>query len=183
MADPVSAEERFRIIFLKKWAPAIITALLGGLLAGLVIPYANSYFERQRVFEERRTRLLESLAESFTGVVAHTGKVRGLEKAITDDKRERDRSKPRSKLRVEIEERIERRRKELRETEVTLYGLTQTLEGKLWVAKFIFGAEVNKEVDEFRAWRAAQGDTPIEAAQLTPYRTRLMAAMVKEMGK
>ena len=112
----------------KNWIPAIITGILGGLIIAFAVPWSNSIFERQRVFQERKTRLLESTAEIFAGVVAHTGKIRALEEAISEAKKKINSSNPISeKERNEFEDYIDKRRKELRETEVALYSLNQKL--------------------------------------------------------
>lgn len=168
----------------KNRIPAIITGILGGLIIAFAVPWANSIFERQRASQERKTRLLESTAEFFAGVVAHTGKIRAIEEAIFEAKKNLDSSKPISeKNRIEFEEYVDKRRKELRETEVALYGLDQKLRANFDLIGLFFKEQAKIAIKDFFKWYEAQGDEPIQAKDLSVHSRKLIKAMVKEMEK
>ena len=168
----------------KYWIPAIITGVLGGLIIAFAVPWSNSIFERQRVFQERKTRLLESTAEIIAGVVAHTGKIRALEKAILEEKKNLDSSKPNSeKKRIELEEYVNKRGRELRETEVALYSLYQKLRANFDLIEVFYEEQARIAIENFFEWYEAQGDKPIQAKDLSFHSRKIIKAMVKEMGK
>src|SRR3989442_11577465 len=69
----------FREIFLANWVPALLPAIVGGLVAAGFVPFATNYFETSRLLQDRRTRVVEATADAFAGIVANTGKIRALE--------------------------------------------------------------------------------------------------------
>ena len=168
----------------KTWIPAIITGIFGGFIIAILVPWANSVFERQRLYQERKTRLLESTAELFTGVVAKTGKIRALEAAISSAKMDLDKKNALSiEKHSELEKYVDKRAKELRETEVELYNLIQKLIANFALIELFFDKQAKNAIDDFKVWYEAQKDKPIQAKDLSIHSNNLIRAMVKEMEK
>lgn len=176
---PTRTEPTLKTIALQYYVPPIIA----GLILVILVPWANHYFETRRLRAERQMRVLESTAETFAGVVAHIGKVRELERAVSTARADRDRLRADRSKSAEfnrLNEYIDRRTRELRETETTLYGLSQQLRGQLFLTRLLFGEESRKTAEEFQEWWRKQTE-PIEAPDLAPYMTKLLEAMVKEI--
>jgi len=176
--------KKFRTIFLEDWAPAIITGIVGGAILAFAVPWANSIFEKQRLFQERQTRILESSAELFAGLVSHFGKIRALEQAISDANKKLASSKDiDKKRREELETYIDKRGEERLKTEMALYALIQKLEANIVLTKLFFEGETEKRINRYKKWYKAQGEKPIQAKDLQRHAILIMQAMVKETKK
>jgi hypothetical protein len=52
-------------IILKEWIPPLVSVLLGGLMASILVPRWQAKFEKGRLYDKRRLELLEKISESF----------------------------------------------------------------------------------------------------------------------
>ena len=71
-------ENTFLHIFLKDWAPALITTLVGGVLVAVLLPRCQADFEQTKAHQVRRLAIVESTAKNFTTYLVSWQRLRDM---------------------------------------------------------------------------------------------------------
>jgi hypothetical protein len=79
----------FKVIFLDKWVPALITALIGGALVAYLAPAMQTKFTQSSTLEKRKLELWESIGENFTNYILWRGRLNSA--AIAERSYEKER--------------------------------------------------------------------------------------------
>jgi hypothetical protein len=58
-------------IVLKEWIPPLVSVLLGGLIASILVPRWQVKFEKGRLYDRRKLELLEQISETFPRYVVN----------------------------------------------------------------------------------------------------------------
>jgi hypothetical protein len=63
---PDQVTKTFKQICLECWAPAIITAVIGGLVVVLLVPWVQTQFAEQAAMKKRQLEVWEAVGNNFT---------------------------------------------------------------------------------------------------------------------
>ena len=58
-------------LVLSQWIPPLISVLLGGLIASILVPRWQTDFEKARLYDKRKLELLEKISEAFPRYVVN----------------------------------------------------------------------------------------------------------------
>jgi len=68
-------ERTFKEIFLSKWVPALITAIVGGIVVAIVIPKYQANYAEESALKKRKIELWESIGDNFTNYITYRGRL------------------------------------------------------------------------------------------------------------
>ena len=125
----------FKQVFLEKWAPAIIVALIGAI----AVPWLQTTFAQRTELAKRRLQLWESLGENFTNYVNYRSRLN--EAARTEMKLRAEGVAAGPEFRARKEGYREKRDE-----------YSNMLRRDFLLANLYFGKKVELAIDEFLAW-------------------------------
>ena len=71
----------FREIFLANWVPALLTALIGGLVVAYLAPVIQTQFANSAALKKRQLELWESIGENFTNYIVWRSRLNSVARA------------------------------------------------------------------------------------------------------
>lgn len=161
-------KDSFSEIVQKYWVPAIITAVLGGIVVAIIVPQAQSNYADVSVLKQRKIQLWESIGVNFTHYINARSrlntaareeiKLKANEGEVSADflkKKDEDRSQRNESL--------------------------TNLRGDLLKAEFYFGEDIKKLIGSFVTWHnkhsvAAVDQLPSDS-EYDEWRQRILSAI------
>jgi hypothetical protein len=68
-------------VLTEKWGPPLISILVGGVVAQIVLPRLQASFNRTKLFDEKRVLVMEELAEVFPTYIANWARLISMAQA------------------------------------------------------------------------------------------------------
>lgn len=138
----------FKTIFLENWMPALITALVGGLLVAYLAPMIQTRFAESSVLKKRQLELWESIGENFTNYIIWRSRLNTAARAEAS---------PGSVTRGK--EFLERKERYITERDRYANLLRRDL---LFAPHYFKDPKVSQTIDEFLKWHAQFATAPVE---------------------
>lgn len=170
-------KDSFSEIVLKYWAPAIITAILGGIAVALIVPRVQSNYADVSALKQRQIQLWESIGVNFTHYITARSR-------LNTAAREEIRMKAnKEKVSADFLKRKDEYRSQRDEFNIKLRG-------DLLKAEFYFGEDVKKLIESFVTWHSAYAVAAVDQlpsdAEYIEWRQRIFSAigakLISELG-
>ena len=140
----------FKEIVLAEWMPALITALIGGLLVAYLAPTLQTRFTELSVQKKRRLDLWESIGDNFTQYILWRGRLNSIAKT------EQSYIKNRHKLPKDLQDRRERYVNE-RDKYINL------IRRDLFFANYYFSDnDVKNKIEGFLQWHTKFSEAKVD---------------------
>ena len=163
----------FKIIFLSKWMPTILAALIGGPIVAVAAPWLQTRFLEETTLANRKIDLWESVGRDFTLYIDYRGRLNDAarwqqENTFTNEEQQRG-----------FRSRKEEYRRGRDES-------ADALNKDFVLAGFYYSATVADLIKSFQKWhyqyRIATVDELPDDETYLKWRDRIMLAMKEELG-
>jgi hypothetical protein len=157
---PKATRVSFRQVFLEKWAPAILVALIGAV----AVPWLQTTFANRTELAKRRLQLWESIGEDFTDYIKSRGRLNAVGSVESSNVIFNDRKEEYRRNRDEYSDAMER---------------------DLLLAEFYFNKKVTLEIEKFLTWHEQYRNATVEKLppdkEYLDYRRAIMSLIKDEL--
>ncbi len=144
--EPKQEKTSFSFIFLDKWAPALITALIGGSFIAFLVPSIQSNYAEETALKKHKVELWESIGNDFTQLIEWNFRLVSIQKTINEKEEIHNEKEEEYNKELQI---MLKRKEEYRQNRDNF--LTK-LNGEIVIASFYFDDSIKSLACEYRKW-------------------------------